>query len=67
MQHGERIACDLGELLDVDAVCTRLAVRRPSIYALIRRGELPAVRVGRLWRIPAVALERFVAQGGSAR
>jgi excisionase family DNA binding protein len=51
----------------VDEVCTRLAVRRPSIYALIHRGELKAVRVGRLWRIPADAVARFVAGGGAWR
>jgi excisionase family DNA binding protein len=64
VQHSERIEGD--ELLAVDEVCARLAVRRPSIYALIQRGELPAVRVGRLWRIPSVAVEHFVARGGSA-
>jgi excisionase family DNA binding protein len=59
-EHIERL-----ELLGVDRVCAVLAVRRPSVYAMIHRGEVQAVRVGRLWRIPRAAVERFVRNGGS--
>ena len=55
------------ELLSPDEVVARLRVGRWQVYALIRRGELPAVRVGKLLRIPAAAVVDFVANGGSRR
>jgi len=63
--RSERSESDLGTLLDVDEVAARLAVQRPSIYRLIRQGELAALRVGRLGRIPSASLKAFVAAGGS--
>jgi excisionase family DNA binding protein len=55
------------ELLSPDEVVARLRVGRHQVYALIRRGELPAVRVGKLLRIPAAVVLEFVASGGSRR
>ena len=55
------------ELLDAAEVAARLGVTRGMIYLLIHRDELPVVRVGRRVRIPAEAVARFVAQGGSPR
>lgn len=33
-----------------------LRVKRKTVYALIRSGELPSVKFGRQWRIPESAL-----------
>lgn len=51
----------------MDEVASRLAVRRASVYRLIREGEVAAVRVGRLWRVRSQSLASFIACGGSAR
>jgi excisionase family DNA binding protein len=39
-----------------------LAVGRTTIYDLMSKGALPSVRIGRCRRIPAGALEGFVAE-----
>lgn len=36
-----------------------------TVYRLIRQGDLRAVRVGRLVRIPESAVTEFIASGGS--
>ncbi|MBD0734089.1 helix-turn-helix domain-containing protein [Streptomyces sp. CBMA29] len=40
-------------------VAQMLRVSRMTVYRLIDTGELEAVRVGRLLRVPASALETF--------
>ena len=42
-------------------VANRLQMARSTIYRLIQRREIPAVRVGGQYRIPADALERRLA------
>ena len=37
-----------------------LGVGRTQVYALIRSGRLGSVQIGRLRRVPRVALERYV-------
>lgn len=49
--------------LSVTEVAERLGVNRKTVYALIKRGELPAIRVHRLWRVPSSALLAFSASG----
>jgi excisionase family DNA binding protein len=46
-------------LLDVDAVARRWGVNVKTIYGMIQRGELRAVRMGRLVRIARVVVESF--------
>ncbi len=50
--------------VSVAAAAEILAVSISHVYALVRSGELPALRVGRKgpWRISTRALEIFIAQ-----
>ena len=41
------------EMLTVDEVAEVLRVHPATIRRMIKRGEMPAVRVGRLWRVDA--------------
>ena len=50
-------------LLTVREVAFALGCGRTSVYALIAKGELPTVKVGRLTRIPVSAIAAFVARG----
>lgn len=57
------------ELLRPEEVGRILGVRRTKLYAMLRSGELPTVRIGRLVRVPRPALDAWIAdriRGGRA-
>lgn len=47
-------------LLDVREAASVLGCGRTYVYGMIQRGELPAVKLGRLTRIPTASLREFV-------
>lgn len=49
-------------LLDVKEVASVLGCGRTHVYGMIQRGELPAVKLGRLTRVRTVSLLAFVEQ-----
>lgn len=49
-------------LLTVEEAADRLGVGRSTMYGLIRDGEVESVQIGRLRRVPADALPRFLAR-----
>jgi excisionase family DNA binding protein len=46
-------------LLTVEAAADLLSISRTMMFALIKTGEIVSVRVGRLRRIPAGALDSY--------
>jgi len=52
--------------LTVEEAARRLGVGRTTMYALVASGEVPSVTIGRLRRIPAQALNDYVADRGGA-
>ena len=56
-------------LLSPDETCDIIGVRRSKLFDLLKRGEIPSIKIGRLRRIPAEGLRTYVerqlaAQGG---
>jgi excisionase family DNA binding protein len=49
-------------LLTVEQAAQRLGIGRTLMYALVRDGNVESVQIGRLRRIPADALARYVDQ-----
>lgn len=47
--------------LTVDETAERLGISRNGAYDAIRRGELPALRLGRRLVVPRAALDRLLA------
>lgn len=47
-------------LLTVDEVAGRLRLSRNKIYQLLHTHEIPHIRLGRKFRIPTQALERWI-------
>jgi excisionase family DNA binding protein len=41
-----------------------LGIGRNASYEAARRGEIPTIRIGRLLRVPVVALERKLSEVG---
>lgn len=48
------------QLLTADEVADMLRVSTMTVYRLIRRGELPAVRVGRSYRVRRPDLDGYL-------
>ncbi len=46
--------------LTVAEVAERLQVESRTVYGLIHRGELRAVKAGRVWRVPLDALDAYL-------
>ena len=55
---------DFVRLLSVVAVAAILGVSRPTVHTLVRRGTLTGIRIGRVVRIPAPDVERFLIDQG---
>jgi len=49
-------------LLTPEEVAETLAISRTRVYDLIRRGELWSVKIGKVRRVPVVALRAYVEQ-----
>lgn len=47
-------------LLTVAEVADTMRVSRMTVYRMVHSGELPAIRFGRSYRIPAVAVEELL-------
>jgi excisionase family DNA binding protein len=52
-------------MLTVEEVARELRVSRSAVYGLIRSDVLPAVRVGRRWRVTEKVLSDFISSGGA--
>ena len=50
----------MDELLDIASVAEYLGVSDRTVYNRVRAGDLPAVKVGRLWRVRAGDLEEWL-------
>jgi excisionase family DNA binding protein len=50
----------MDELLDIARVAAYLGVTERTVYNKVRAGELPAVKVGRLWRVRPGDLEAWL-------
>ncbi len=55
-------ADERSRLLTVRQVCDHLQCSRTYAYELLQQGEIHALKLGRLTRIPLSELERFIAQ-----
>jgi excisionase family DNA binding protein len=44
-----------------------LGIGRNAAYDAVRRGEIPTIKIGRLLRVPVVALERKLELTGNQR
>lgn len=48
-------------LLTLAETCERLSLSRGTVYALIRRGELPSLKIGRAHRVREADLDALIA------
>jgi excisionase family DNA binding protein len=60
--NGLAYAPEMKVLVSVDEAAALLSVGRWTIYQMIARQELPSVKLGRIRRIPMMALRVFVSE-----
>ena len=48
------------QALTIGQAASRLGVHRETLRSAIRRGEIPAARLGRRWLVPVSALDRLL-------
>ena len=46
--------------LSVAEICTYLGIKRDTVYKWIRKKELPAHRVGKLWKLKVSEVDEWV-------
>lgn len=49
-------------LYTIDETVELLSLSRATLYRLTERGEIPTIKIGRAVRIPAAALEAWIAE-----
>jgi excisionase family DNA binding protein len=54
-------------VMTVPEAGTLLGLSRAAAYQAAARGDIPAVRIGRLLKVPKVALDRMLAEAGVAK
>ena len=48
------------EIMNVNQVARYLGVVPDTIYRKARRGEIPAVKMGKIWRFPKETLDKWL-------
>lgn len=54
---------DAPRFLTVAEVAEFMRVSKMTVYRMVHNGDIPAVRVGRSFRVPQAAVEEMLAQG----
>ena len=52
------------QTVSVEEAAAMLGLARPTVYAAVKRGEIPAVRIGDRVLIPKAALRRMLHNAG---
>jgi excisionase family DNA binding protein len=52
-----------GRFITLEDVADELAITRSQVYAMVRDGELPALKIGKKghWRVERARLEEYIA------
>lgn len=50
--------------ISIEEITDRLRVGKPTVYAMLERGIIPAVRVGRIWIVTREAYMQWERTGG---
>lgn len=53
--------------LSVDEIAAYLGIKRDTVYKWIDHKDMPAHKVGRLWKFKKVEVDEWVRQGGASQ
>lgn len=60
MDDNRHISCHSDKLLNAQDIAKILKVSKPQVYLMMRRGDFPVVKMGRLVRARESAVENFI-------
>jgi excisionase family DNA binding protein len=52
--------------LSVDEICSYLGIKRDTIYKWISEKNMPAQKIGRLWKFKIDEVDKWVRSGGAS-
>ena len=52
--------------LSVDEICSYLGIKRDTIYKWIDKKNMPARKIGRLWKFKIDEVDKWVRSGGAS-
>ena len=51
---------EYGDILSVDELCELLKIGKNTAYRLLKEERISATRIGRVWKIPKVAVVKYL-------
>jgi len=60
MSDIENLRLSYDQLLNADQIADRLNISKPEAFLMMRRGDFPVVRMGRLVRVRESEIEAFI-------
>jgi len=57
---GRRAKRASADTISVEDAAARMGVGRNQMYAAVREGKIPSIKIGRRWLIPRLALDRLL-------
>lgn len=48
------------DLINVDELCELLSIGHNAAYALLNEGKIKAFKIGRVWKISRIAVEKYI-------
>lgn len=48
------------DLITIDELCGILSIGRNAAYGLLNEGKIKAFRIGKVWKIPRIALDEYI-------
>ncbi|MCM1500601.1 MAG: helix-turn-helix domain-containing protein [Clostridium sp.] len=51
---------DYNDIISIEDLCTILSIGYNTAYQLLSSGEIKAFKIGRIWKIPRVAVEEYI-------
>ena len=51
---------DCDDIITVEELCEILKIGKNGAYELLNSGQIKAIQIGRIWKIPKKAVEEFI-------
>lgn len=48
------------KVLDANEACVYLKIGKPTLYKYVRRGAIPAYKMGKVWRFDKTCLDEWI-------